>query len=137
MIMKTGLFLIGFMFFSILSYAQGPLTGTLVINKGEIEKRWGDKIEYEFRVKNAGTQPLDIKKVTGSCDCQTSHPKNIQTIQPGKTGVIKVTIDVNKTQLGNQVKNGVINYDRSVIVTTNGKKEKYQLYTRATIRIKN
>ncbi len=137
MIMKTALFLIGFVFFSLISHAQGPLTGTLVINKGEIDKKWGDKIDFEFTVKNAGTKPLEIKKVTGSCDCQTSHSSNIQTIQPGKTGVIKVTVDVNKTQLGNQVQNGVINYDKSVIVTTNGKKERYQLYTRATIRIKN
>jgi len=137
MIMKTGLFLIGFMFFSLISYAQGPLTGTLVINKGEIYKNWGDKIDFEFTVKNAGTKPLDIKKVTGSCDCQTTYESNIQTIQPGKTGVIKVTVDLKKSQLGNQVVNGVINYDKSVIVATNGKKEKYQLYTRATIRIKN
>ena len=136
MIMKTGLFLIGFMFFSLISYAQGPLTGKLVINKGEIYKNWGETIDFEFTVKNAGTKPLDIKKITGECSCQTSFPGNIQTIQPGKTGVIKIQVIVEES-LRKYVKDGVLNYDKSVIVTTNGKKEKYQLYTRATIRIKN
>jgi len=120
-----------------LSIAQGPLTGTLVINKGEIEKKWGEKIEYEFNVKNSGTKAIDILKVTGSCDCQSTDESNIQTIQAGKTGKIKVTVKVDKNQLGSLVENGVIDYDKSVIVVTNGKKEKYQLYTRATIKIKN
>lgn len=117
--------------------AQGPLTGTLVINKGEIEKKWGDLIEYEFNVKNSGTKAIDILKVTGSCDCQSTYASNIQTIQPGKTGKIKVTVKVDKNQLSSLVENGVIDYDKSVIVVTNGKKEKYQLYTRATIKLKN
>jgi hypothetical protein len=128
---------IGFLFISYLSIAQGPLTGTLVINKGEIEKKWGEKIEYEFNVKNSGTKAIDILKVTGSCDCQSTDESNIQTIQAGKTGKIKVTVKVDKNQLGSLLENGVIDYDKSVIVVTNGKKEKYQLYTRATIKIKN
>jgi hypothetical protein len=128
---------IGFLFISYLSIAQGPLTGTLVINKGEIEKKWDDKIEYEFNVKNSGTKAIDILKVTGSCDCQSTDESNIQTIQAGKTGKIKVTVKVDKNQLGSLLENGVIDYDKSVIVVTNGKKEKYQLYTRATIKIKN
>lgn len=135
--MKKCLMFIGFLFISYLSIAQGPLTGTLVINKGEIEKKWGEKIEYEFNVKNSGTKAIDILKVTGSCDCQSTDESNIQTIQAGKTGKIKVTVKVDKNQLGSLLENGVIDYDKSVIVVTNGKKEKYQLYTRATIKIKN
>ena len=135
--MKKCLMFIGFLFISYLSIAQGPLTGTLVINKGEIEKKWDDKIEYEFNVKNSGTKAIDILKVTGSCDCQSTDESNIQTIQAGKTGKIKVTVKVDKNQLGSLLENGVIDYDKSVIVVTNGKKEKYQLYTRATIKIKN
>ena len=127
---------IGLFFISFSSLAQGPLTGTLVINKGEIEKNWGESIEYLFTVKNSGSKAIDILKVTGSCDCQSTYPSNIQTIQPGKTGTIKVTVKVDKNQLGSLVENGVIDYDKSVIVTTNGKKEKYQLYTRAKIKIK-
>jgi hypothetical protein len=79
--MKKCLMFIGFLFISYLSIAQGPLTGTLVINKGEIEKKWDDKIEYEFNVKNSGTKAIDILKVTGACDCQSTYASNIQTIQ--------------------------------------------------------
>lgn len=135
--MKKCLMFIGFLFISYLTLAQGPLTGTLVINKGEIEKKWNEKIEFEFNVKNSGTKAIDILKVTGSCDCQSTYASNIQTIQPGKTGKIKVSVEVNKDFLGSLVENGVIDYDKSVIVVTNGKKEKYQLYTRATIKVKN
>jgi len=135
--MKSYLLFFGFIFIFLTSFGQGPLTGTLVINKGEIEKKWGESIEYEFVVKNAGTKAIEILKVTGSCDCQTSNPANLQVIQPGKTGVIKMKVKVDQKNLGSEVINGVINYDKSVIVTTNGKKQKYQLYTRAKIKIKN
>jgi hypothetical protein len=128
---------IGFLFISYLSIAQGPLTGTLVINKGEIEKKWNDKIEYEFNLKNTGTKAIEILKVIGSCGCQTLNSSNIQRIQPGKSGKIRVTVDVNEDILKDDLVNGVIDYDKSVIVVTNGKKEKYQLYTRATIKIIN
>ena len=54
--MKKCLMFIGFLFISYLSIAQGPLTGTLVINKGEIEKKWGEKIgdDYFKTVKGVG-----------------------------------------------------------------------------------
>ena len=39
--------------------------------------------------------------------------------------------------LGDEIVNGIIDYDKSVIIETNGKKPKYQLYTRARIHIKN
>lgn len=135
--MKNCLLIIGILLFAQGFFAQGPLTGTLIINKGEIKRKWGDTINYEFKVKNAGTAAIDIKKVTGSCDCQTTYTSNIQTIQPGKTGIIKVTIKMNKEQLQSQVKNGVIDYDKTVLVDTNGKKARYQLYTRATIKLTN
>ncbi len=115
----------------------GPLTGKLVINKGEINARWNDAIVFEFNVKNSGKQSINITEVIGSCDCQTSDKKNIQTIAAGKTGIIKVIVNVSEAQLKNQVTNGIINYDKSIIVVTNGKKKKYQLYTRATIKIIN
>ena len=135
--MKSYLLFFGFIFIFLTSFGQGPLTGILVINKGEIEKKWGDQIEYQFIVKNAGTKAIEIQKVTGSCDCQTTYPSNLQIIQPGKTGVIRVTVNVSQKNIGNLLVNGVIDYDKSVIVTTNGKKSRYQLYTRATIKIKN
>ena len=135
--MKNTTLFIAFLFLSFFSFSQGPLTGQLVINKGEITANWNERLVFDFVVKNAGTKPISILQVIGSCECQASDPKNIQTIAAGKTGTIKVFVDIKKAQLGNQVSNGVINYDRSVIVVTNGKKEKYQLYTRATIKIKN
>jgi hypothetical protein len=136
--MKSYLLFFGFIFIFLTSFGQGPLTGIMVINKGEIEKKWKDLIEYEFILKNAGTKAIEILKVTGSCTCQaTKYKTNLQVIQPGKTGVIKVTVTVDQNNLGNEVINGVIDYDKSIIVTTNGKKQKYQLYTRAKIKIKN
>jgi hypothetical protein len=135
--MKNPILIIAFILVSFSSFSQGPLTGQLVINKGNITSNWGDRLVFEFTVKNAGKKPIDILKVIGSCECQASDPKNIQTIAAGKTGLIKVYVDIKKSQLGNQVQNGVINYDKSVIVVTNGMKEKYQLYTRATIKVNN
>jgi len=135
--MKKCLMFIGFLFISYLSIAQGPLTGTLVNNKGEIEIKWGDKIEYEFNLKNTGTKDIKILKIIVSCGCQSTDDSNIQTIQAGKTGKIRLTVNVDEDSLKDDLVNGVIKYDKSVIVVTNGKKEKYQLYTRATIKIKN
>ncbi|MFM7594830.1 MAG: DUF1573 domain-containing protein [Flavobacteriales bacterium] len=134
--MKKSLLFLGFLFFSYLFMAQGPLSGTFVINKGEIEAKWGDSIIFVFNVKNSGTKSINILDVVGSCTCQTPYPSNIQKIQPGKTGYIKVKLALNKSVLADDLVNGIIDYDKSVIVYTNGKKEKYQLYCRAKIKIK-
>lgn len=134
--MKNLLLCLTFFFVSLNSFAQGPLTGQLVINKGDIEAKWGETILYEFTVKNSGTKPLQILKIIGSCTCQNPDPRNIQTIAPGKTGIIRITVNIKKDILSDEVVNGVIDYDKSVIVETNGKKPKYQLYTRARIKIK-
>ena len=115
----------------------GPLTGKLVINKGEISAKWGDQILYEFNLKNSGDKPIDILKIVTSCECQKVDKRNIQTIQPGKTGIVRVYLQVDEKMLGKDLKNGMIEYDRAVIVETNGKKPKYQLYVRANIRITN
>jgi len=135
--MKNLFLCLSFLFLSLNSFAQGPLTGQLVINKGDIEAKWNESILYEFTVKNSGSKPLKILKVVGSCTCQDSDPRNVQTIEPGKTGIIRVKVVLRKDILGDEVVNGFIDYDKSVIVETNGKKPKYQLYTRARIKIKN
>ena len=130
-------------FLNFFSFGQaGPLVGTLAINKGEINARWDNsdipsKINFVFKVKNAGKDPIKILKIIPSCGCQGSDPNNIQTIQPGKYGNINIEVTVSRTQLEKDFKegNGVINYDKSVIVETNGQKAKYQLYTRAKIKI--
>lgn len=136
--MKKVLLILSLFFLNFFSFGQaGPLVGTLAINKGEINARWNDKIEYVFKVKNAGKDPINIQKIITSCECQDADPNNVQTIQPGKFGNIKIKVIVSEAQLKNQLKegNGVIDYDKSVIVETNGQKAKYQLYTRAKIRI--
>ena len=136
--MKTTILIFGIILINFFSFGQsGPLTGKLVINKGDISAKWGERIVYEFNLKNSGSEPIDIQKVTASCECQEVDKRNIQTIQPGKTGIVRVYLNVDSKQLGNQVVNGVIEYDKSVIVETNGKKPKYQLYVRANIRLIN
>lgn len=136
--MKTTILIFGIILINFFSFGQaGPLTGKLVINKGDISAKWDDKIIFEFNLKNSGDKPINIMDVIGSCECQSSDKSNIQTIEAGKSGLIRVTVNVSKEQLSNQVINGMIEYDKSVIVVTNGKKPKYQLYTRANIRIKN
>jgi hypothetical protein len=135
--MKTTFLIFAIFFFNFLTFSQaGPLTGKLVINKGEITANWGDEILYEFNLKNSGDKPISIRNIITSCECQKVDKRNIQTIEPGKTGIVRVYVQVDEKQLGNQVKNGVIEYDKSVIVETNGKKPKYQLYVRATIKLK-
>ena len=136
--MKNVMLILSLLFLNFLTLGQaGPLIGSLVINKGEINARWDDKIEYVFKVKNAGKDPINVLKIITSCECQDADPNNVQTIQPGKYGNIKIKVLISEDQLKNGLKegNGVINYDKSVIVETNGKKRKYQLYTRAKIRI--
>jgi len=134
--MKSCLMFIGLFFISFSSLAQGRLSGSFVINKGEVDAKWGDSIIYVFTLKNSGDKSIDILKVTGSCTCQTPYNSNIQTIKPGKTGTIKVKVALNQKTLSDDVENGVINYDKSVTVLTNGKKQKYELFLRAKIKIK-
>ena len=136
--MKFFILSFAFVFINFTFFSQaGPLVGQIVINKGDMKVKWEQEVAYEFKVKNAGKAPLNIIKIIGSCDCQTLDPTNIQTIAAGKEGIIRVTVKIEKTQLGTQVINGAIKYDKSVIVVTNGKKEKYQLYTRGNFIITN
>jgi hypothetical protein len=136
--MKSTFLTFAIVLINFLSFSQGgPLTGKLVINKGEISAKWNEEILYEFNLKNSGNDPIDILKIVTSCECQEVDKRNIQTIQPGKTGIVRIYLKVDKNMLGKDLKNGMIEYDRSVIVETNGKKPKYQLYVRANIRITN
>jgi hypothetical protein len=48
----------------------------------------GDVVEYSFRFKNTGTQPLVVTNVAASCGC-TVPEKPEQPIKPGETGFIK------------------------------------------------
>jgi hypothetical protein len=113
----------------------GPLTGNLVCNKGQIKAKWGDELIFEFKVKNSGKGDLKVLDLVTACECQTTYPSNIQTIKSGEYGEIKIKVIVSKQQLGNQVNNGVIEYNKPISLTTDGKKKRYELYTRARIVI--
>ncbi len=55
----------------------------------------GDKLTYVFKVKNSGTGPLLIDRVTTSCGCTAAVLKNKEVL-PGGEGQIEVTFDTNR-----------------------------------------
>jgi hypothetical protein len=82
----TGLFALIFS-----SKAQGPkaVVAEPIKDAGTVYR--GDKIIHEFSIKNEGNAELAIIRVDPSCGCTTaSYDK---TINPGKTGKIKVIVD--------------------------------------------
>jgi hypothetical protein len=50
----------------------------------------GDPARHVFKVKNAGTAPLEIRSVNASCGCTAAAPREKQ-IPPGGSGEIEVT----------------------------------------------
>ncbi|MFM2326429.1 MAG: hypothetical protein RIR31_631 [Bacteroidota bacterium] len=63
-----------------------------VYNFGTITE--GEKVEYSYRFKNTGTNPLVIFNATASCGC-TVPEKPEKPILPGETGFIKVVFNSN------------------------------------------
>jgi Protein of unknown function (DUF1573) len=61
-----------------------------VYNFGTITE--GEKVEYSYRFKNTGTNPLVIFNATASCGC-TVPEKPEKPILPGETGFIKVVFN--------------------------------------------
>ena len=55
----------------------------------------GEKLTYAFKVKNTGTGPLLIDRVTTSCGCTAAVLKNKEVL-PGGEGQIEVTFDTNR-----------------------------------------
>ena len=49
----------------------------------------GDIVEYNYRFKNTGTNPLVVTEAQASCGC-TVPEKPEHPIAPGETGIIKV-----------------------------------------------
>jgi Protein of unknown function (DUF1573) len=49
----------------------------------------GEIVEYSYRFKNSGTNPLVVSNVSASCGC-TVPEKPEAPIKPGETGFIKV-----------------------------------------------
>jgi hypothetical protein len=59
-------------------------------NFGTIKE--GQKVEYSFRFKNSGKNPLVITSASASCGC-TVPEKPEQPIKPGEIGYIKVVFN--------------------------------------------
>jgi hypothetical protein len=71
-----------------------------LFNFGSIKE--GQKAEYDFVFKNEGKSNLVLRKVTPSCGCTTTNPKDM-TIKAGATSKIHVVFDSNGKS-GNQNK---------------------------------
>lgn len=52
----------------------------------------GDKVEYNFRFRNTGKNPLVIESAIASCGC-TVPEKPEHPIMPGETGFLKVVFN--------------------------------------------
>ena len=52
----------------------------------------GDMVEYSFRFRNTGKNPLVVSNASASCGC-TVPEKPEQPVMPGQTGIIKVKFD--------------------------------------------
>lgn len=67
----------------------------------------GDKVNYTFKFKNTGKDPLVISSAKGSCGCTVpSYPK--EPIAPGADAAIEVSFD-SKGKSGLQTKTVTIN----------------------------
>ena len=56
------------------------------------EVAYGDVAKHTFVLKNAGIQPLEIKRISTSCACTTAKAA-IETISPGQETELTVTYD--------------------------------------------
>lgn len=65
-------------------------------------KMQGEKIEFSFRFKNTGNNPLIIFDASASCGC-TVPEKPAEPIKPGESGFIKVVFD-SKGKSDHQIK---------------------------------
>lgn len=61
-----------------------------VYNFGKIKE--GDKVTYDFKFKNAGTDPLIITNASTSCGCTVPDWPH-EPIAPGESAVITVVFD--------------------------------------------
>ncbi len=61
-----------------------------VYNFGKVTD--GEKVEYNYRFRNTGKNPLIISSATASCGC-TVPEKPEEPIKPGETGFLKVVFN--------------------------------------------
>lgn len=67
------------------------------------------KLVHEFTVRNAGTQELEIRRISTSCGC-TAALASDRTVAPGSSTALTVTLETRKYK-------GVV--ERSVSIATN------------------
>ncbi len=66
-----------------------------VYNFGKVQE--GALVEYSFRFRNTGKNPLIISNTVGSCGCTVAE-KPEQPVLPGEIGYIKVKFDSNNRE---------------------------------------
>lgn len=83
----------------------------------------GQTVDYEFKFKNTGKEPLIITQAQGSCGCTVpTWPK--EPIKKGETGIIKVSFN-SAGKLGAQ--------DKTVTITSNAKNNPVVLHVKGNI----
>jgi hypothetical protein len=83
----------------------------------------GELVQYNFRFRNSGKNPLVISNVSASCGC-TVPEKPEKPIQPGEIGFIKVTFNSERRP-------GEVN--KSITISSNADPEFYELYLKGTV----
>jgi hypothetical protein len=84
----------------------------------------GEVIHAKFTVKNTGDVPLVLSDVKGSCSCTVADFPT-DPIAPGKTGIIKATVDTKAAPVGH--------LEKSVRIMANTSPELTVVTVQATI----
>lgn len=86
---------------------------------------FGQSVSREFRVKNVSSENLMILQVKSSCHCTVTEWDH-NPIEPGKTGLIKVTYDSQKEGDFYRIVSVITNFDsmQSVPLAMVGKVDK-------------
>ena len=71
-----------------------------VYNFGKVTD--GEKVEYSYRFRNTGKNPLIVSSAVASCGC-TVPEKPEEPIKPGETGFLKVVFN-SKGRVGRCIK---------------------------------
>ena len=86
----------------------------------------GDKVEHNFKIKNAGDKNLIIARAFGSCGCTVpEYPKD--PIKPGETATIHVTF--NSAGKSNE-------QNKTVTLVCNTSKRNEMLYLNGFVKVK-
>jgi len=87
----------------------------------------GDKVEHNFKIKNAGDKNLIIARAFGSCGCTVpDYPKD--PIKPGEEATIHVTF--NSAGKSNE-------QNKTVTMVCNTPKRNEMLYLHGFVKVKN